>query len=112
MVLDIEKHMHYPGGLNLTKGQEGEATHTVQKFVKVMRSPVKGHSMTSRHKSTQNNSLNDAYQGVVDDMLDLYNHEISITEAHEAARNFIGWTQTLLEIDREHNVYSSDEQCD
>lgn len=41
------------------------------------------------------------YENIVQDMHTLYNHEIHHHEAHDAARNFIGFMQTLLEIKRD-----------
>lgn len=43
----------------------------------------------------------DAYQGIVKDMHNLYNHMIPEEEAHDAARRMIAFTKLLLESDRQ-----------
>jgi hypothetical protein len=48
--------------------------------------------------SSQTNPENSAYQGVVNHISELYQGSISQREAHEAARNLIGFCQLLLEI--------------
>lgn len=64
-----------------------------------------------RHSDT----LDDLYQEVVDDMREAARAagvgEISTERAHRAARNLIGFYQTLLEIKREQGQGRGNEQC-
>lgn len=65
------------------------------------------------HRDTsKNSSCYTTYENVVNDMHELYNNELSSYEAHEAARNFIGWMQTLIEIERDSRHNSGHEQSD
>lgn len=41
---------------------------------------------------------NTLFNVVVDDMLQLYNHEITTAEAADAARNLIGFCRIVLEV--------------
>lgn len=55
--------------------------------------------------SQRSDTIHDLYQEVVEDMREAAREagvgEISTERAHEAARNFIGFCQTLLEIKRD-----------
>lgn len=46
----------------------------------------------------QNSAADETYEGVVQDMRDLYDNRISDQEAHEAARNLIRFGRLALEI--------------
>ncbi len=43
---------------------------------------------------------NGPYSRVVEDMKGLYGNKISTKEAHDAARNLIGFSRTILAIER------------
>ncbi len=51
--------------------------------------------------NTKKPSCDKKYDNIVTDMHTLYEHKIHPCEAHKAARNFIGFMQTLLEIKRD-----------
>jgi len=57
-------------------------------------------------QKTQSSEVEKAYEAVVQSMRELYNGNITDQEAHEAARNLIGFFQTLLAMkaDREQNL--------
>ena len=56
-------------------------------------------------QKTQDCEVNKAYERVVQNMRELYQGNISEQEAHEAARNLIGFCRTLLAMkaDKEQN---------
>lgn len=66
-------------------------------------------SLTDNQKKSSGNI---AYENVVKDMQELYEGKLPSSEAHEAARNFIGWMQTLLEIERDLRHNKGHEQSD
>jgi len=57
-------------------------------------------------QKTQSSKVDKAYEAFVQSIRDLYKNNISDQEAHEAARNLIGFFQTLLAMqeDREQNL--------
>lgn len=61
--------------------------------------------------SQNSDSLDDLYAAVVRDMVDAAQQagvtDLTPERAHAAARNFIGFCQTLLEIEREKGQSSS-----
>jgi hypothetical protein len=45
-------------------------------------------------------TADETYEEIVQDMQNLYDNQISTAEAHDAARNLIGFCQTVLAIQR------------
>lgn len=48
--------------------------------------------------STEKRSLGDIYDAVVDNIYQMYDNQITHKEAHEAARNLLGFCQKVIEI--------------
>ncbi len=58
----------------------------------------------------KNRELDKSYEAIVQDMRDLYKGQISDQEAHEAARNLIGFFQTLLAMRKDRLAREAQEK--
>ena len=58
--------------------------------------------MTSHlpHTNQSSRRLDELFDRIVNDILEMYNHEISEQEAIEAARNWLGFCEKVIEIDK------------
>jgi hypothetical protein len=55
-------------------------------------------ALVPTHSNTA--SADEAYEAIVQEMRGLYDNQISTAEAHDAARNLIGFSQQVLAIQR------------
>jgi hypothetical protein len=53
--------------------------------------------------SNERRSLGDIYDSVVDNIYQMYDNKITHKEAHEAARNLLGFCQKVIEIRAREN---------
>lgn len=60
--------------------------------------------MTSHlpHTNQSSRRLDALFDRIVNDILEMYDHEISEQEAIEAARNWLGFCEKMLEIEKDN----------